>query len=472
MTKRKRSTEINQNTKTPSKCRETKSTSTPKAQVNTNLPLTIQLVTGSYDGIVHGVTAIVSPNSVEFADTFLFTAHSSAIRCLALSPPSKPVPNQIQKIYLATGSTDERIHLYHLSAHAPSNKCIPSTKNHNSNPTAENPHNRELGSLLHHSGAITALYFANRGKLLSASEDRQIAIIRTRDWNVLCSVKSPVPKHTGRPSCDTAPVGGAPCGINDFAVHPSKKLMISVSKREKCMRLWNLVTGKKAGVLNFDKKLLEHLGEGKYSTGEGRKVTWGTSNLCEEFCIGFERGLIVYGMDSKPRCKIMPEPRTKIHQIYYLEIMKEDMVLAVSTEDGRIMFYSTKSTNLTIDSNDKDTNALSSAKLVAQLGGKPAGVTGRIKDFSFLTHEGNREEFIIATAGSDGILRLWKMEFKDLQSPSGDFKQTGKLLGFYETNDRITCLEAFTMLPATVNVENHSLKKNSSSDYDTVSESN
>ena len=100
----------------------------------------------------------------------------------------------------------------------------------------------------------------------------------------------------GRPSGDTAPLGGTPAGVNDFAVHPSMKLMISVGKGEKCMRLWNLVTGKKAGVLTFKREILQGFGEGKWGSGEGKKVEWNGNG--DEFVVGFERGAVVFGMVS------------------------------------------------------------------------------------------------------------------------------------------------------------------------------
>ena len=54
--------------------------------------ITIQIIIGTYEKVLHGITAsIVSgakgdrePDSVEFADTFLLNAHTSAIRCLAV----------------------------------------------------------------------------------------------------------------------------------------------------------------------------------------------------------------------------------------------------------------------------------------------------------------------------------------------------------------------------------------------------
>lgn len=416
--------------------------------------VTLQIVAGSYDRVLHGITATIpSTGESQFADTFLFNAHVSAIRCLALSPPSAPVPSQTQKIILATGSTDERINLYHLSAHAPSKITIPAIPSLTSKAVVENPQNRELGSLLHHSSNITALYFPNRGKLLSAAEDSTIAVTRTRDWSLISTIKAPIPKQVGRPSGDTAPLGGAPSGVNDFAVHPSMKLMISVGKGEKSMRLWNLVTGKKAGVLNFERGILAEVGEGRFSSGEGRKVAWGSTDAGEEFCVAFERGALIFGMDSKPKCKICPEPRTKLHQICYIQVDEKDdiQVLAASTEDGRILFYSTRPADLVSTPAVEGKDApLPSAKLVAQLGGKDVGISGRIKDFSVLgAGEGASKLNYIVTASSDGAVKIWKLDpSTDLKTHEGKTKQVGKLLGTYETNNRITCLKAFVMLPA------------------------
>jgi protein MAK11 len=413
---------------------------------------TIQIVAGSYDRVLHGITATIAvDNSVEFADTFLFNAHASAIRCLALSPPSAPVEGQSQKIILASGSTDERINLYHLSAHPPRKLKTSILPSLTSKIVAEDPQNRELGILLHHSSSVTALNFPTRSKLLSSAEDSTIAVTRSRDWSLLSTIKAPIPKAQGRPSGDTAPPGGTPSGINDFAVHPSLKLMISVGKGEKCMRLWNLVTGKKAGVLNFGSEVLSEIGEGRFGSGEGRKVAWGSTEVGEEFCVGFEWGILVFGMDSKPRCKIVPNPRTKVHQLCYISISEEDetSVLAVSTEDGRVLFYSTSPENLIpTPAVEGKESPLPSAKLTAYIGGKEAGISSRIKDFAVLKIEAGR--LVIVGGSSDGSIRLWKLATGDLgaRGQKGT-KQVGHFLGVYETGNRITCLKAFVMLQRT-----------------------
>ncbi|KAK7923252.1 MAK11-like protein [Apiospora marii] len=431
--------------------KKAKSSKPPKPS-KSSAPVTLQIVTGSYDRVLHGVTATISADDqVEFADTFLFNAHTSAIRCLALSPPSAPEAGKAQKIMLATGGTDERINVYNISAHPPVRKDKDVLSAVAPRKILENSKNRELGTLLHHSSTITKLAFPTKSKLISASEDSTIAITRIRDMSMLSSIKVPIPKPQGRPSGDTAALGGAPSGVNDFAVHSSMKVMISLSKGERCMRLWNLLTGKKAGVLNFGRDLLQEIGEPRHSTGEGRKIIWHSNS--EEFCVGFDRNLLIFGVDGQPRCKVMAESRTKIHDFCYLSTDDADKsILAVSTEDGRIVFLSTDEEDLVQPeeaTDSKKATQLPTAKMLGQLGGKEGGVSGRIKAFSLLRPDQRKDEVFFACGSSDGKLRLFQVTLKELVKSQKSDKpaQVGKLIGTYNTDNRITCMEAFVMIP-------------------------
>ncbi|OCK74068.1 WD40 repeat-like protein [Lepidopterella palustris CBS 459.81] len=401
-------------------------------------------------------------SSVNFSDTFLFAAHTSSIRCLAISPASSS-----HKIILASGSTDSRINLYNISSIPPPLNSTPSLPTLAGTSIAENPRNRELGSLLHHSSSLTALNFPNRSKLISAAADNTISISRARDWTVLSTIKAPIPKPAGRPSGDTAAPGEVPAGVNDFAVHPSMKLMLSVGKGERCMRLWNLVTGKKAGVLNFSREMLAQVGEGKWSSGEGRKVVWDVDG--EEFVVGFERGAAVFGLDSKPTLLLLPTPRTKLHQLRYLptaSLPSTQRILALSTEDGRIIFYNTSTPStqtasqpITPPSSKTPSAAtIPTTNPIAQLGGPTLGIDSRIKDFEILalptptTTTASLSEsgkLIFITAHSDGAVRFWVVDTTSLitQPAEGgtEGKDIGKLIAIYETGHRITCLAAFVM---------------------------
>lgn len=423
-------------------------------------PCSFQIITGSYERVLHGFAATIPSDlvagshdaskpeacKVDFTDTFLFNAHASAIRCLAVSPLS----DETNKVTLATGATDERINLYSLSTAPPApskNAKLPSLTGIS---ITENSKNKELGSLLHHSSNITALYFPTRAKLLSAAEDSTIAITRTRDWTALSTIKAPIPKPQGRPSGDTAGPGEVPSGINDFSVHPSNKLMVSVGKGEKCMRLWNLVTGKKAGVLNFSREMLSSVGEGRFQSGEGRRVIWDKEG--EEFAVGFERGIVLFGIDSKPKAKILPTPRTKVHQMHYLPSEDGPNTLLVATEDGRILAYDTSATAPSENAEPKK-EEMPSSKLLAQIGGPAAGITGRIKDFEVLPYSAtDKSKYLIVAGSSDGTVRLWLVDFAELQTGAESAKgtgftanQIGRLLGTYSTGTRITCLKAYPM---------------------------
>ncbi|RFU72230.1 mak11 [Trichoderma arundinaceum] len=426
---------------------------------------TIQIIAGSYDRVLHGLTAAIgTKGDVDFADTFLFNAHASAIRCVAVSPPSAPVPGQTQKVLLASGSTDERVHVYNLSAHPPSKKNRDALASVAPRPILENPKNRELGTLLHHDSTITALRFPSRSKLLSASDDSTIAVTRTRDWSMLSNIKTPKPTAHGRPTGDTAPFGGTPSGVNDFAIHPSMKLMISVGKGERCMRLWNLVTGKKAGVLSFSKEMLREVGESKHSSGEARRVVWGTADGADEFAVGFDRDVVVFGMDSVPKCRVMPAPKVKIHQFSYVGLDEEtgDSLLAVATEDGRVAFFSTKADDLSdpepAEKTDKKAPeaTLPVAKFVGYVGGE--GVSGRIKDFVAIPSTANPGTLYVVGASSDGKIRVWTVQAQELLEAAREKghkveKPSGVLRGTYETHNRVTCLAAFLMLERPEGVE-------------------
>ncbi|KAJ5542495.1 hypothetical protein N7535_004917 [Penicillium sp. DV-2018c] len=465
MVKRKRTDTSKDDKTSGSPPKTTKSAAVPAE--TPDAALTIQVITGSYERVLHGFTAGLPASSlkaktendspdIQCSDTFLFEAHGSAIRCLALSPLPKPTDSaDAQKVILATGSTDERINLYQISAAPPAvNEDYPSVPTFAGNKILENPRNRELGALLHHTASITSLSFPSRSKLLAAGEDNTISISKTRDWTVVSTIKAPNPKVQGRPSGDTAPPGAAPSGVNHFAVHPSMKLMLSVGRGERCMRLWNLVTGRKAGVLNFTREVLQGVKESRWSTGEGRRIAWDSAG--EEFAVAFEWGAVVFGIDSIPRCRVLPTPRSKVHQMKYVSLplkgdTKEDF-LAISTEDGRVMLYSTKDLK---EAEDDSECSIPHATAVAQIGGKQAGYPGRIKDFEVLTLENQAKEFrndsLIVTGNSEGIVRVWKVAGKDLaaaKQAKKDTVQIGKLLATNETGNRITCLVAFVMLPA------------------------
>lgn len=133
---------------------------------------------------------------------------------------------------------------------------------------------------------------------------------------------------------------------------------------------------------------------------------------------------------------------------------QKDDVLAVSTEDGRVIFYSTTELK---DAEEGDDSEIPYASPLAQVGGKQVELPGRIKDFEILSLADQakeiRDDFLVVTGNSDGVIRIWKITGKDLvpakQSKDKDtIRQVGNILTTYETGNRITCMASFVMLPA------------------------
>lgn len=451
--KQQKTTVLPPNTKTAFKAKKSaKANATKPQNGSTDDALSIQVVTGSYERVLHGFTASIPRNALTgskddvdsdkpnttFSDTFLFASHAASVRCLAISPPTES-----DKRYLATGGSDERVNVYTISTAPPVSNASRKLPSMAQTSISENPSNKSLGSLLHHDRAITRLHFPAKGKLFSSAEDNTIAISRTRDWTALSSIKAPLPKVQGRPSGDTAAPGEIPMGINDFAIHPSQKLMLSVGRGEKSMRLWNLMTGKKAGVLTFEREVLGQVGEGKFSSGEGRRILFDESG--ENFVVGFERGAVMFGIDnSRPKAVIKSTPATKLHQMHFVPSSEGKNVLAVSTEDGRVLFFDVA--KAASEPAPESAKALPVCECIAQLGGAAAGVSGRTKDFE-IVQVPNSSDFIFVTASSDGAVRFWKLEAGEIAATEGSTQpnQIGSLVGGLETNNRVTCLGAFAM---------------------------
>lgn len=134
-----------------------------------------------------------------------------------------------------------------------------------------------------------------------------------------------------------------------------------------------------------------------------------------------------------------------------------DEVLAISTERGEIIFYDTKH-----PSTKDGASSIPMANIRCQLGGKAQGQTTRIKDFEVLRGQGaksKKQDLVFVTCSSDGAVKLWCLDQDELSQvdkkaakggekadeASETPRQVGKLLGSYETGERITCLKAFVM---------------------------
>lgn len=132
-----------------------------------------------------------------------------------------------------------------------------------------------------------------------------------------------------------------------------------------------------------------------------------------------------------------------MQKVKYVDFSKDrdgsKELLTVSTDDGRVLFYSTKETSAASDS-----STIPDAQLVGQVGGKASGLPGRIKGFEILdmsNFDKWKGTYLLVTSGSDGVIRIWALKIKENTSEG----LSSTLLDSYETGNRITCMVAFAM---------------------------
>ncbi|KAA8909612.1 hypothetical protein TRICI_004447 [Trichomonascus ciferrii] len=301
---------------------------------------TFRVITGSYEHNLLCVSLALVRGSEVFNPIFHFTPHSQSIRCLAST-----------KRYLVSGSNDEHIRIYDLQKR------------------------KELGTLLHHSGSITCLSFFASKWLLSGAGDGKLCLWRVKDWEVLSEMKG----HKGE--------------INDVSIHPTGKIALSVGN-DKTIRLWNMMTGKKASVLKVRQEPL--------------KIQWTPEGT--HFVVAFDRSLAIYSAESSD----VVQEETFKSPLHHMEILKlgsedDDVYVARSHSDGKIVFSKLSALS------EGDTEQ--TFELV--------GHASRVKQFNLFYHQ-QTENYYLASVSSDGKLVVWDMALRDQ-------------VAVYNTGDRLNC---------------------------------
>ncbi|RUP51371.1 WD40-repeat-containing domain protein [Jimgerdemannia flammicorona] len=314
-----------------------------------------RIVVGCYERILYGIDAYwekpegesVTPK-LRLEPIFIFPAHSGCIKTVAIGGP-----------FLASGSTDEIIKLYDVKRR------------------------KELGFLLgQHQGSITCLRFYGKSHMLSASDDGALCIWRSKDWECLKTMKG----HTAR--------------VNSVAVHPTGKIALSVSA-DKTVRLWNLMTGRKASVNKLTK--------------EGELVVWNTAG--DQYAIMFDRDVSIYNVeDAKIRKTIQLKSRFLSMQYYRRDADGREF-LVTGSEDRVVRIWDTEK-----------------GECIASL----KGHKNRIKSFDII-HSTPRHTTtpytILISISSDGAIKVW-----DLDAAITAGGEDCDPLTEYNTGSRLTCV--------------------------------
>ncbi|KAG5438386.1 hypothetical protein PCANB_002874 [Pneumocystis canis] len=216
---------------------------------------------------------------------------------------------------------------------------------------------KDLGSLHYHSGTITGLVFSSKISpkfLISVSEDGTMAIFRTKDWSHLTTIKT----HHGR--------------VNSISIHPSGKAAFTVGS-DRNIRLWNMMTGKKAGKFNLNKN-------------EAFCIQWNTTG--DHYAVLLNKGVMIYDMSATlVYCFSSPIQLNSIH--YAVSKKKQHEMLILGFQDGHIQIRDSSNGKL-LESFVAHENRI---KAITSCICQPVNASS-----SFL---------ILITASSNGSIKLW-----------------------------------------------------------------
>lgn len=202
-----------------------------------------------------GIDVEVDPRSDEIIRstmTFGFHETPGSLKAVAVSSSGR---------YLICGGMDEYIRIFDLKRR------------------------RSIGEMSGHSGCITSLAFVGDKFVISGSEDGTMIIWGASNWQKL---------HI---------LGGHKGPVHHFAVHPSGKLCISVSK-DNTMKIWNLVHGRCA----FTRRL----------KGAADRVGWHSSLDYYFLVVGNE--VHVYDSESNNECTATISCGSRVNSACFVDV--------------------------------------------------------------------------------------------------------------------------------------------------------
>jgi protein MAK11 len=123
----------------------------------------MKVVVGTYDGGLMGWESdfAADPTGRTLQLTFAFAGHDGSVRCVALNEKGSGSTQST----LVSGGSDEIIRVFDLIKH------------------------KEVGSLLEHKAAVTAVDFFRSSHMLSGSQDGTVCVWRVADWLCLDNMR-------------------------------------------------------------------------------------------------------------------------------------------------------------------------------------------------------------------------------------------------------------------------------------------
>eukprot|EP00743_Colponemidia_sp_Colp-15_P004113 GILK01004441.1.p1 GENE.GILK01004441.1~~GILK01004441.1.p1 ORF type:complete len:508 (+),score=120.75 GILK01004441.1:51-1526(+) len=289
---------------------------------------TFFLTFGTYDGAFFGYEGKIG-NALK--TVFAFTPHGGCVRCLAS-----------QGSLLVSGSTDEIIRIFNSRRR------------------------QEAGTLMEHNGSITCLELfgaPQASHLLSGSDDGTVCIWRASDWELLHKLKG----HRG--------------GILSLSIHPSGKLALSVGK-DRCLKLWNLLTGRCAYTNNLDRDL--------------DLVMWSPKG--DRYALSSASEVMIYDVESAEVVARLKHER-RVSALAFLS----DELLLTGGDDGSVRMW-----HLSVVAEKK--NWLLS-RVIALFQGHQARIRSIVPMRTSQTQDGVAPFF--ASGASDGRVRVWDLRDVD-----------------------------------------------------------
>jgi len=281
----------------------------------------MDVVVGTYSSALIGFTFMMKEQEEPwiFRPKFTDQGHDGCVKAVAICEK-----------YLASGSTDENIRLFDIKR------------------------NIDLGYLVQQSGTITDLQFSGSSHLLSASEDGTICVWKCKSWECIKTLKG----HRG--------------AINSISIHPSGRLVLSVS-RDKTVRTWNLLNGRSAYTTN-----IKHVGE---------LVAWSPNG--DSYAIACGTSVAIYSIsESKETCRICCS-----NAVLSMDFISEDVIL-LGGELKETMIYDIKQKN-TLQTFSAHEN--------------------RVKSLKSVQHPCDVNSLILFSVSSDGKLKAWSLNRTDIQ---------------------------------------------------------